>query len=179
MRPSKRAMDAEVLYLEGGDQHRGWFHSSLLTSVALRGRAPYSHVATAGCTLDEQGRAMSQIARQRRRSGRYCQPPGRRDRPPVGRLDRLPRRHGGQRKPDAALRGNLSSKLRNTFRFLLGNLHGFDPARDRVRRSGASAARPLYAGPHPRADGKYPRLVRGASSSIASTTRSTSSPSWT
>ena len=49
----------EVLYLEGGDQHRGWFHSSLLTSVALRGRAPYSHVATAGWTLDEQGRAMS------------------------------------------------------------------------------------------------------------------------
>ena len=34
----------KVLYLEGGDQHRGWFHSSLLTSVALRGRAPYSHV---------------------------------------------------------------------------------------------------------------------------------------
>ena len=48
-----------VLYLEGGDQHRGWFHSSLLTSVALRGLAPYSHVATAGWTLDEQGRAMS------------------------------------------------------------------------------------------------------------------------
>ena len=49
----------EVLYLEGGDQHRGWFHSSLLTSVALRGRAPYFHVATVGWTLDEQGRAMS------------------------------------------------------------------------------------------------------------------------
>ena len=53
------ALAPEVLYLEGGDQHRGWFHSSLLTSVALRGRAPYSHVATAGWTLDEQGRAMS------------------------------------------------------------------------------------------------------------------------
>ncbi len=49
----------ECLYLEGGDQYRGWFHSSLLTSVALRGRAPYSHVVTAGWTLDEQGRAMS------------------------------------------------------------------------------------------------------------------------
>ena len=47
------------MYLEGGDQYRGWFHSSLLTSVALRGRAPYSRVATAGWTLDEQGRAMS------------------------------------------------------------------------------------------------------------------------
>src|SRR5437763_1629668 len=49
----------KVLYLEGGDQHRGWFHSSLLTSVALRGIAPYSHCATVGWTLDEQGRAMS------------------------------------------------------------------------------------------------------------------------
>ena len=61
-----RTRRRECLYLEGGDQHRGWFHSSLLTSVALRGRAPYSRVSTAGWTLDEQGRAMSQVARQRR-----------------------------------------------------------------------------------------------------------------
>ncbi len=47
------------LYTEGGDQHRGWFHSSLLTSVAVRNRAPYKMVATSGWTLDEQGRAFS------------------------------------------------------------------------------------------------------------------------
>ncbi len=47
------------LYTEGGDQHRGWFHSSLLTSVAVRGHAPYKMVATSGWTLDEQGRAFS------------------------------------------------------------------------------------------------------------------------
>ncbi len=121
----------EVLYLEGGDQHRGWFHSSLLTSVALRGRAPYSHVATAGWTLDEQGRAMSKSL------GNGVDP-----------VD-IAQRLGGEIvrlwvasidfREDMAASENLMQrcadlyrKLRNTFRFLLGNLHGFDPARDRV-----------------------------------------------
>jgi isoleucyl-tRNA synthetase len=49
----------EVLYLEGSDQHRGWFHSSLLESCGTRGRAPYDIVLTHGFTLDEQGRKMS------------------------------------------------------------------------------------------------------------------------
>jgi isoleucyl-tRNA synthetase len=121
----------EVLYLEGGDQHRGWFHSSLLTSVALRGRAPYSRVATAGFTLDEQGRAMSKSL------GNGVDP--------VDIANRL----GGEIvrlwvasidfREDMAASENLMQrcadiyrKLRNTFRFLLGNLHGFDPVRDRV-----------------------------------------------
>jgi isoleucyl-tRNA synthetase len=47
------------LYLEGGDQHRGWFHSSLLCAVGTRNQAPYRAVATNGWTLDEQGRALS------------------------------------------------------------------------------------------------------------------------
>ena len=47
------------LYLEGSDQHRGWFHSSLLTSVAMHGRAPYRAVLTHGFTVDEAGRKMS------------------------------------------------------------------------------------------------------------------------
>jgi isoleucyl-tRNA synthetase len=47
------------LYLEGSDQHRGWFQSSLLTSVAVRGHAPYKHVITHGFVLDEQGKKMS------------------------------------------------------------------------------------------------------------------------
>jgi len=124
----------EVLYLEGGDQHRGWFHSSLLTSVALRGRAPYSHVATAGWTLDELGRAMSKSL------GNGVDP-----------VD-IANRMGGEIvrlwvasvdfREDMAASENLMQrcaelykKLRNTFRFLLGNLHGFDPARDRVAES--------------------------------------------
>jgi isoleucyl-tRNA synthetase len=124
----------KVLYLEGGDQHRGWFHSSLLTSVALRGRAPYSHVATAGWTLDEQGRAMSKSL------GNGVDP-----------VD-IANRMGGEIvrlwvasvdfREDMAASENLMQrcaelyrKLRNTFRFLLGNLSGFDPARDRVAES--------------------------------------------
>jgi isoleucyl-tRNA synthetase len=124
----------ECLYLEGGDQHRGWFHSSLLTSVALRGRAPYSHVATAGWTLDELGRAMSKSL------GNGVDP-----------VD-IANRMGGEIvrlwvasvdfREDMAASENLMSrcaelykKLRNTFRFLLGNLQGFDPARDQVAES--------------------------------------------
>ena len=121
----------KCLYLEGGDQHRGWFHSSLLTSVALRGRAPYSHVATAGWTLDEQGRAMSKSL------GNGVDP-----------VD-IANRMGGEIvrlwvasvdfREDMAASENLMQrcaelykKLRNTFRFLLGNLAGFDAERDCV-----------------------------------------------
>ncbi len=121
----------KVLYLEGGDQHRGWFHSSLLTSVALRGRAPYSHVATAGWTLDEQGRAMSKSL------GNGVDP-----------VD-IANRMGGEIvrlwvasidfREDMAASENLMArcaeiyrKLRNTFRFLLGNLSGFTPATDAI-----------------------------------------------
>jgi isoleucyl-tRNA synthetase len=121
----------KVLYLEGGDQHRGWFHSSLLTSVALRGRAPYTNVSTAGWTLDEQGRAMSKSL------GNGVDP-----------VD-IAERMGGEIvrlwvasvdfREDMAASENLMArcaelyrKLRNTFRFLLGNLNGFDPVRDRI-----------------------------------------------
>jgi isoleucyl-tRNA synthetase len=127
----KGAARTECLYLEGGDQHRGWFHSSLLTSVALRGRAPYSHVATAGWTLDEQGRAMSKSL------GNGVDP-----------VD-IANRMGGEIvrlwvasvdfREDMAASENLMQrcaelyrKLRNTFRFLLANLSGFVPATDRV-----------------------------------------------
>jgi isoleucyl-tRNA synthetase len=124
----------KVLYLEGGDQHRGWFHSSLLTSVALRGRAPYSHVATAGWTLDEQGRAMSKSL------GNGVDP--------VDIANRL----GGEIvrlwvasidfREDMAASENLMQrcadiyrKLRNTFKILLGNLHGFDPNTDSIKEA--------------------------------------------
>ncbi len=123
--------ETKVLYLEGGDQHRGWFHSSLLTSVALRGRAPYSNVATAGWTLDEQGRAMSKSL------GNGVDP-----------VD-IANRMGGEIvrlwvasvdfREDMAASENLMArcaelykKLRNTFRFLLGNISGFNPTTDRV-----------------------------------------------
>ena len=128
----KHALD--VLYLEGGDQHRGWFHSSLLTSVALRGRAPYSHVATAGWTLDEQGRAMSKSL------GNGVDPVDIANRM-GGEIVRLWVASVNFREDMAASENlmqrcaELYKKLRNTFRFLLGNLAGFDPVRDRVAGS--------------------------------------------
>jgi isoleucyl-tRNA synthetase len=119
------------LYTEGGDQHRGWFHSSLLTSVALRGVAPYRSVATSGWTLDEQGRAFSKSL------GNGVDP-----------VD-VAKRLGAEiirlwvasvdfREDVAASEslmqrvGDNYRKLRNTLRFLLGNIHDFNPATDAV-----------------------------------------------
>ena len=119
------------LYTEGGDQHRGWFHSSLLTSVAVRGTAPYKMVATSGWTLDEQGRAFSKSL------GNGVDP-----------VD-VAKRLGGEIirlwvasvdfREDVAASENLMQrvsdnyrKLRNTLRFLLGNLYDFDPAANAV-----------------------------------------------
>ena len=119
--------DRRVLYLEGGDQHRGWFHSSLLTSVALRGRAPYTDVATAGWTLDEQGRAMSKSLGNGVDPVAVSEQMG-------AEIVRLWIASVDFRE-DMAASDNLMKrcaeiyrKLRNTFRFLLGNLNGFDPA---------------------------------------------------
>ncbi len=119
------------LYTEGGDQHRGWFHSSLLTSVAVRNRAPYKMVATSGWTLDEQGRAFSKSL------GNGVDP-----------VD-IAKRLGGEIirlwvasvdfREDVAASENLMQrvsdnyrKLRNTLRFLLSNLYDFDPATNAV-----------------------------------------------
>ncbi|HET8638282.1 MAG TPA: isoleucine--tRNA ligase, partial [Acidobacteriaceae bacterium] len=119
------------LYIEGADQHRGWFHSSLLCSVAIKGAAPYRSVTTVGWTLDEQGRAFSKSL------GNGVDP--------VAVADKL----GAEIvrlwaasvdfREDVAASDNLMQraaenyrKLRNTFKFLLGNLHGFDPAQHAV-----------------------------------------------
>ena len=119
------------LYTEGGDQHRGWFHSSLLSAVALKDAAPYRMVATSGWTLDEQGRAFSKSL------GNGVDP--------VDVANRL----GGEIirlwvasvdfREDVAASERLMTrvsenyrKLRNTLRFLLSNLHDFDPAANAV-----------------------------------------------
>jgi isoleucyl-tRNA synthetase len=128
------------MYLEGSDQHRGWFQSSLLTSVANNGVAPYKTVLTHGFVLDERGRKMSKS---------------------LGNvIDPLVVINGGknqQQEPaygadvlrlwvssvdyssDVAIGGSIIKqmsdayrKIRNTSRFLLGNLHDFDPAKDAV-----------------------------------------------
>jgi isoleucyl-tRNA synthetase len=119
------------LYLEGGDQHRGWFHSSLLCAIGYEGSAPYRMVATSGWTLDEQGRAMSKSL------GNTVDP--------VEIADTL----GGEIvrmwvasvdfREDVACSPQIMQRvagiyrdIRNTFRYVLGNLEGFNPAKDAV-----------------------------------------------
>jgi isoleucyl-tRNA synthetase len=119
------------LYTEGGDQHRGWVHRSLLSSVGIKDAAPYKMVATSGWTLDEQGRAFSKSL------GNGVDP--------VDVANRL----GGEIirlwvasvdfREDVAASENLMQrvsenyrKLRNTLRFLLSNLSDFEPNVDAV-----------------------------------------------
>ncbi|HEY6252304.1 MAG TPA: isoleucine--tRNA ligase [Candidatus Angelobacter sp.] len=120
------------LYLEGGDQYRGWFHSSLLVSVGTRGRAPYRAVATNGWTLDPQGRATSKSL------GNGVDP--------VDIANRL----GGEIvrlwvasvdfQEDVTISEALMLKVaenyrkfRNTFKYILGNLSDFDPKQHVVK----------------------------------------------
>jgi len=115
------------LYLEGSDQHRGWFHSSLLISEALYERPPYRSVLTHGFTVDEKGRKMSKslgntIAPQKVMSTLGAD---------VLRLWVSATDYANEiAVSDEILRRMADSyrRIRNTMRFLLGNLHGFDPA---------------------------------------------------
>jgi isoleucyl-tRNA synthetase len=117
------------LYLEGSDQHRGWFHSSLLMSEALYGRAPYRGVLTHGFTVDEKGRKQSKslgnvIAPQKVMNSLGAD---------VLRLWVSATDYANEMSvSDEILRRMADSyrRMRNTLRFLLGNLEGFDPARD-------------------------------------------------
>ncbi len=119
------------LYLEGSDQHRGWFHSSLLTSVAMHGRAPYRAVLTHGFTVDEKGRKMSKslgnILVPQKLTGTLGAD--------VLRLWVAATDYANEMSvSDEILKRIADSyrRIRNTLRFLLGNLHLFDPAHDLV-----------------------------------------------
>jgi len=121
------------LYFEGGDQYRGWFHTSLLTSVGVgpTHETPFRMVGTAGWTLDEQGRAMSKSL------GNGVDPVDIADRlgAEIVRLWVASVDFREDVVNSEAIMQRLADnyrKLRNTFRFLLGNLDGFDPARDAV-----------------------------------------------
>ncbi|GAB3749692.1 isoleucine--tRNA ligase [Lysobacter olei] len=115
------------LYLEGSDQHRGWFHSSLLTAVAMDGVAPYRQVLTHGFTVDADGRKMSKSL------GNVIAPQKVVDAMGADVL-RLWIASADYRYEmavsDEILKrsGDVYRRLRNTARFLLANLHGFDPA---------------------------------------------------
>jgi isoleucyl-tRNA synthetase len=117
------------LYLEGGDQYRGWFHSSLLVGVGLKGQSPYRECATSGWTLDGEGRAMSKSLGNVIEPEKIIQQFG----AEVLRLWVASTEfHEDVRMSDTILARLTDGyrKLRNTFRYALGNLSDFDPERD-------------------------------------------------
>ena len=120
------------MYLEGSDQHRGWFQSSLLTSMAVQGKAPYKSVLTHGFVFGEDGRKMSKSL------GNYIRP------------DDIIKNYGADilrlwaasvdYRNDTKIGDNIIKQLaeifkktRNTARFLLGNIYDFNPATDYVK----------------------------------------------
>ena len=129
------------MYLEGSDQHRGWFQSSLLTSVANYGHAPYKTVLTHGFVLDEKGMKMSKSL------GNVVDPAivieggkNQQQEPPYGADILRLWVSSVDYSSDVPLGKNILKqmadvyrKIRNTARFLLGNLHDFDPVKDTVK----------------------------------------------
>ncbi len=126
------------LYLEGSDQHRGWFQSSLLAGVGTRGTVPYRTVLTHGFVVDGRGKKMSKSI------GNVIAP------------EKIIKRHGAEilrlwtasedyrddiRISDSILKqlADAYRKIRNTVRFLLGNLQDFDPAAPRALAEGEMA----------------------------------------
>ncbi len=132
-RPELKGSPCE-LYLEGSDQHRGWFQSSLLTSVAINGFPPYKTVLTHGFVMDEHGKKMSKSL------GNVVEP------------EQVIKQYGADilrlwvasvnYSDDIPIGKNMLvqlaeiyRKLRNTIRYMLGNLNDFDPSTDYVKLS--------------------------------------------
>lgn len=122
------------VYLEGSDQFRGWFNSSLSTAVAVTGKAPYKNVISHGFVMDGEGRKMSKSLGNVIFPSKVIKQLGADIlRLWVASVDY----HADARISDAILKQTSESyrKIRNTFRFLLGNLTDFNPETDRVEES--------------------------------------------
>jgi isoleucyl-tRNA synthetase len=126
----KRTVDGgrdTVMYLEGSDQHRGWFQSSLLESCGTRGRAPFDVVLTHGFTLDENGRKMSKSVGNTVEPQKVMKDSG----ADILRLWVCATDYADdQRIGPEILKNTIETyrKLRNSIRWMLGTLHHFDPA---------------------------------------------------
>ncbi len=124
----QRSPGDQVIYLEGSDQHRGWFHSSLLTSVAMYGHAPYDEVLTHGFTVDAQGRKMSKSLGNGIEPQDVMKTYG----ADILRLWIVAADYRNEMALSEEILKRVSDsyrRIRNTARFLLGNLNGFDPAK--------------------------------------------------
>ena len=119
------------LYLEGHDQHRGWFHSSLLLGCALYGRAPYRAILTHGFNVDGQGRKMSKSLGNVIEIGTFAKDPG----SEIARLWVASTDYSGDPPMDKKVIARVTDtyrRVRNTLKFLLANVSDFDPAKDAV-----------------------------------------------
>jgi len=119
------------LYIEGSDQHRGWFQSSLLTAVAARGGAPYRAVLTHGFTVDGEGKKMSKSLGNTVAPEEVIQKYG----ADIIRLWAVSSDYSVDIRISEEILGQLVDsyrKIRNTVRFMLGNLAGFDPKKDLI-----------------------------------------------
>ena len=145
--------------MEGGDQYRGWFHSSLLVGTGLKGGSPYRACALNGWVLDGEGKAMHKSL------GNSIEP------------EEIIKHYGAEIlrlwtasvdfHEDVRISKTILTrlveayrKLRNTFRYLLGNLSDFDPARDAVAAVRNGRHRPVDSVARRRPGGSLPRLVR-------------------
>jgi isoleucyl-tRNA synthetase len=122
------------MYLEGSDQHRGWFHSSLLASCAMHKQAPYRQVLTHGFTVDSKGMKMSKSVGNVVAPIKVTNTLG----ADILRLWVAATDYSGEMSiSDEILKRTADSyrRIRNTLRFLLANTNGFDPDRDMVEAS--------------------------------------------
>lgn len=134
LEPNPKLTSPADMYLEGSDQHRGWFHSSLLESVGTRGRAPYKNVLTHGFVVDGSGRKMSKSV------GNVVAP------------EEVIKKYGAEilrlwvaaqdYRDDIRISQEILTRLseayrriRNTCRYILGNINDFEPAKDSVAYS--------------------------------------------
>lgn len=119
------------LYLEGSDQYRGWFNSSLITGTAVKGSAPYKGILSHGFTMDGEGRKMSKSLGNTVDPIKVCDKLG----ADILRLWVSSVDYQADHRISDNILSQITEvyrKIRNTLRFFLGNLDGFDPAADRV-----------------------------------------------
>ena len=119
------------MYLEGSDQHRGWFQSSLLVGLGTRGKAPYREVLTHGFLIDLEGRKMSKSVGNSIAPQDVIKESG----ADILRLWVAMSDYSGEIRISKEILARVVEayrKIRNTFRYLLANLFDFDPARDRL-----------------------------------------------
>ncbi len=129
LKASEYLSDVADMYLEGSDQHRGWFQSSLITSCAIKGKAPYRQVLTHGFTVDQNGHKMSKSLGNVIPPQKVVNTLG----ADILRLWIGSTDYSGEMTvSDEILKRSADSyrRIRNTMRFMLANMQGFDPNKD-------------------------------------------------